>query len=304
MSPTLASGWYAVAESGEVKKRPRAFRRFSLDLVFWRDSQGRAAAAVDFCPHRSVRLSLGEVKGDRIQCPFHGMEFDRHGECGLIPETGKPAAGLGTRAFPLVEDHGFLWCWYPLGGPPSGEIPWFQEIPPGLGFATIKEQVQTHVTRAIENQLDYAHLPFVHKATIGRGLPVRVEARFQLEEERIKFLVGKDRGPETPFIDYFLPNIWMNRISPRFMIVLAFCPLGEDATEIYLRTYQSFLPTVIPNILSGIMNRKIFREDARVIRTHPSGASFETGTREKLIGSDRAIRHFRQVWTKRIPHME
>jgi phenylpropionate dioxygenase-like ring-hydroxylating dioxygenase large terminal subunit len=33
----------------------------------------------------------------------------------------------------------------------------------------MKDNRDTHYSRAIENQLDCAHIPFIHKNTIGRG---------------------------------------------------------------------------------------------------------------------------------------
>ena len=38
----------------------------------------------------------------------------------------------------------------------------------GRTFSEIKKTWQANITRYIENQLNYAHLPMVHKSTIGR----------------------------------------------------------------------------------------------------------------------------------------
>jgi len=64
-------------------------------LVFWRDTQGRVAALEDRCPHRFAPLSKGKLLGDRVQCGYHGLEFDGSGACVRNPHvTGRipPAA--------------------------------------------------------------------------------------------------------------------------------------------------------------------------------------------------------------------
>jgi phenylpropionate dioxygenase-like ring-hydroxylating dioxygenase large terminal subunit len=69
--------WYAVLDSKEVRTgKPLGVRRFGESLVFWRDADGRIVVMKDRCPHRSSQLSLGRIIDGRIQCPFHGFEFD------------------------------------------------------------------------------------------------------------------------------------------------------------------------------------------------------------------------------------
>ncbi len=42
-------------------------------------------------------------------------------------------------------------------------------IPPEMSYSTLRDHWPTHYSRAIENQLDVVHLPFIHHNTIGRG---------------------------------------------------------------------------------------------------------------------------------------
>ena len=60
------------------------------------------------------------------------------------------------------------------GGEPRPEaayppLPWFGNIGNKMVYSTIRRQWANHYARAIENQLDVVHLPFVHHNTIGRG---------------------------------------------------------------------------------------------------------------------------------------
>ncbi|MFD2274449.1 Rieske 2Fe-2S domain-containing protein [Undibacterium arcticum] len=35
----------------------------------------------DRCPHRFIPLHLGTIRGDRIECGYHGLQFDCSGSC-------------------------------------------------------------------------------------------------------------------------------------------------------------------------------------------------------------------------------
>jgi len=48
-------------------------------------------------------------------------------------------------------------------------LPWFDSIDDSFSYSTLRDLWATHYSRAIENQLDSVHVPFVHKTTIGRG---------------------------------------------------------------------------------------------------------------------------------------
>ena len=76
----IPNQWYVVLDAAEVSKKPLGVKRFGVDMVFWRDAAGEIACQVDKCCHRGVRLSLGEVKGGCIECPFHAWKFDGEAE--------------------------------------------------------------------------------------------------------------------------------------------------------------------------------------------------------------------------------
>ena len=45
--------------------------------------------------------------------------------------------------------------------------------------------------------------------------------------------------PENDFrLEFIFPNIWQNVISPKIRIVVAFVPIDNDNTLMYLRSYQ------------------------------------------------------------------
>lgn len=292
--------WYAVAESTEISRKPVSLKRFGLDLVFWRDPAGRLVAMNDLCPHRSVKLSAGAVKGDRIECPFHGFQYGMDGLCRYVPEIRRDAPGLSAKTYVCTEEHGFVWLWWPGGQPDTGFVrPWFSEVAPDMERASLTQTWSAPVTRVIENQLDYAHLPFLHRRTIGRGFDPASPVEFELGDGDIRFFPSP-RGKQGPYIAFKMPNLWLNKITDRFVLVLAFAPVDEGHTKMYLRTYQSMVKLPVLRraaaILMGSANRFILREDRRVVETHPAGIPSTEASKERLFPSDRAIRHFRALW--------
>ncbi len=109
--------WYPILTSGELKKKPKGVRLLGQDIVLYRDG-GKLYALEDRCPHRGVKLSLGECayKGTgTISCPYHGWTFDG--------ATGKLVAAImdgpeapitrkvTIRHYPIRDFAGMIWLW-------------------------------------------------------------------------------------------------------------------------------------------------------------------------------------------------
>ena len=56
------------------------------EFCVFRGETGEVGVLDAYCPHLGANLSVGgTVKGDCVQCPFHGWEFDAKGVCRRIP---------------------------------------------------------------------------------------------------------------------------------------------------------------------------------------------------------------------------
>jgi phenylpropionate dioxygenase-like ring-hydroxylating dioxygenase large terminal subunit len=129
MIPNL---WYAIPESGEVKNgKPIGVTRMGEKLAAWRDARGGVTVMSDKCPHRGVQLSLGALKGDGIQCPFHGFEFDTSGACTLVTANGRnaePPRAIKAHTYPTREAHGFIDLRWSEPRESDPELPFFESI--------------------------------------------------------------------------------------------------------------------------------------------------------------------------------
>lgn len=312
----IKNQWYAVLDAKELKKnKPIGVVRLSEKLVFWRDENNKISCIFDKCCHRGASLAGGKIKDNHIECPFHGFQYDASGKVSHIPANGKGKKipnNFKVNSYRAEEAYGFIWIWY---GDPSETIPaipFFQELKTGFTYGSFAESWGVHYTRAIENQLDVVHLPFVHKTTIGKGNKTLVNGPVVKWEDNlmtfyVKNEVDQGQTPEKPKdikdyeklfnLQFQMPNIWQNRISDKVRIVAAFAPIDQENTKIYLRFYQNFMKVPVlrqmVNSLSSISNKIILHQDRRVVLSQlPKKSELSMG--ENLIQGDLPILEFRK----------
>ena len=77
--------------------------------VLFRGESGKVSMLEAQCPHRGANLCKGKIKGDRVQCPYHGWEYDADGKLVKVPSTHNIPVGGNIGSKPVVEDGGFIW---------------------------------------------------------------------------------------------------------------------------------------------------------------------------------------------------
>ena len=166
--------WYAVLSSKELPmNKVVAVRRFSEDLVFFRNAEGKAGCVTSLCAHRGASLAKGCVCNGNVQCPFHGIEYDVTGKCVFVPSDGRASTAdlsrFNLKHYAVFEAGDIIFVWYGEGEP-EGEPDYFDVITDdSFSYDQVNDGWKVHYSRVIENQLDVSHLPFVHGTTIGRG---------------------------------------------------------------------------------------------------------------------------------------
>lgn len=311
--------WYVVMDSSQVKSRPVGATRMGERLVFWRDAAGRVICLADKCVHRGVQLSKGRIIHDHLRCPFHGLEYDASGRVTAIPANGMNTPvpdQFYVHGYPVYEGHDFIWIWWGKDPPKDlAEPRFFDDINKDFSYAQVRDPWSIHYSRAVENQLDVAHLPFVHRNTIGRGGLTLVDGPGMEWKSKDSFFVyyynrlddgTVPRRPEEvpvpdPYKDFKLefifPNLWQNHIDAKVRIVIAFVPVDDDNTLLYLRLYQKFmrLPLLrgLVNRLSMPFNLLIAHQDRRVVQTQrPKSTSLRMD--EELIQADMPVIEYRR----------
>jgi phenylpropionate dioxygenase-like ring-hydroxylating dioxygenase large terminal subunit len=168
--------WYPIVRSEDLGyEQPEKVRVLGVDLVAFRDREGRPHVLSDTCVHRGASLGGAWSAGNAprivngcIVCPYHGWEFGGDGECRNIPSIGygeKPPARAKVDSYPTEEKYGMVFAF--LGDLSE------QERPPLLNVEEHGEdgwransiliiEVDYNFERSMENGFDPAHNEFVH----------------------------------------------------------------------------------------------------------------------------------------------
>ena len=191
--------WYVACESSELTfgaKRPLKAMMLGHNFALWRDTNGEVKCVSDTCSHRGGALGDGRVRGDCIECPYHGWTFNGDGSCVRLPSLG-PDAKIPARtrvdAYPVEEKYGLVHVF--LGDLPASKRPPIIDMPeyddPDWHFLPLKMDWNIDYKRSVENTMDPAHNEYVHPTHGFSGanddyrvpeITVEDELRLQAEE--------------------------------------------------------------------------------------------------------------------------
>lgn len=314
----IRNQWYAVLESKEVKVgRPVGVTRMAERLVFWRAADGQVVCMSDICPHIGAPLHKGKVRGEHLVCPFHGFEFDPSGQCRRVPALGAAAViprALRARVYPTYETHDLIFIFWGEAEQPPAPPRFFESIGEDFSYASFRQRWPVHYSRMAENQLDVAHLPFVHASTIGRGGRMVVDGPLVRPDGEDGFSLWVynrlDDGtparraedlPEPqrhPFLQFRFGNLWHNWISDDIRVVIAFVPVDEENTLMYGRYYQRMVRLPLLRELFNLVGKwgsiVIANQDRRIVSNQLPKKSVLKKSGEKILQSDAAILYYRQ----------
>ncbi|MFE3192138.1 Rieske 2Fe-2S domain-containing protein [Nocardia sp. NPDC059240] len=124
-APTrFARGWHCVGLAKDLRDgKPHQVSAFGTKLVIFADSQGELHVLDSYCRHLGGDLSMGEVKGDSIACPFHDWRWGGNGKCTGIPYAKRVPPLARTRSWATLERNGQLFVWHDHeGNAPTDEV--------------------------------------------------------------------------------------------------------------------------------------------------------------------------------------
>lgn len=287
--PRILAAWYVACRAQELSRAPVRRVIFDVPLVLWRGADSAPRCLVDRCPHRSVPLSMGRVVDGDLQCAYHGWRFDGGGACTLVPGLSDPQRGPGrcARAFPVVEQQGFLWVWMDPDTPPT-DPPFRFRLADDPGYTTVRRELHApgSLYQVIENALDVPHTAFLHGGLFrrdGERRPVEVvihrwSDRCQAEfigEARPPGLAGRILSPSggtvTHFDRFFLPSIIEveYRIGTENHIVLsgAVTPVSDYESRMFaVVSLRTRFPGWLVKLFVQPIALRIFAQDVVMLR--------------------------------------
>lgn len=167
----VRNAWYFAGFSAEIEARLMERELLGESVVFFRSGSGAAVALANRCPHRFAPLSMGRlIDGERLQCAYHGVQFDCSGKCVHIPGQERIPENAGVKRYPLAERWGCVWIW--MGDPAQARedklIDAFRYMTePGWTPVHGVKEVAGGYELVIDNLMDLTHIPFLHPNTLG-----------------------------------------------------------------------------------------------------------------------------------------
>lgn len=317
--------WYA-AEWGKAvtAEKPVKLRILKHDLVLFRDRQGKAHALSDTCIHRGGSLGAGKVRGDTVQCPYHGWRFGGDGKCTRIPSIGlEKDAQIPARArvdaYPVQEKYGLVFVF--LGDLPEEDRPPLLEIAewgqPGWKDAGVDYVWTANYERMIENGLDPAHNEFVHPTHGSDGeIETRKVPDFDIEETEWStgFLVTFEPPTKKTWLTRLMgqknrakPRAGTKHIGPHQMLTSIFidpkrtmqqyvyeCPIDEFTTRSFLINMRSFVTSKFLDNGVNKRNVAVALQDKVVVEKLAPKRAPQGTIRELLMPADKPIVAYRK----------
>jgi vanillate O-demethylase monooxygenase subunit len=237
----VRNAWYVAAwadDVGDGQLVPRTI--MGEPIVLYRKGNGEVAAIEDRCPHRFAPLHLGKiVAGDRVQCAYHGLEFDGSGACVRNPHGTKnipPRARV--KSYPVIEKHKAIWIWMGTAPADEAKVPDFSVLDnvPHL-HATKRDSIviKANYQLIIDNLLDLSHTSYLHEGILGNA--DTVESEITVEQDGDDVVVGRHAtnsappGMFAPFwpdhpprVDKFTKMRWMAPSTLR--LLTGICKMG------------------------------------------------------------------------------
>lgn len=295
----LRQHWLVIGPSGQlVPGRPLAITLMNLPLVLYRPTQDtqQVIALVDRCPHRGAPLSAGQVLGDRLQCPYHGWQFDRSGECvyrpGLSDQAtcqGKSSTVSTAPAIPTIEvcqQHGLLLA--RLQPPANREAeppafrPWFAD--PTLDHFLWQETVHGKLVDVMENLLDATHTPFVHGGlirSVGREQTfqatvtvdtTRAEAHYTGEQQQSGWVSRLLEGERACSYGRYLPPAtaeleYRSHKGTEFVLNAFFAPISPTEHRMTLVFFirRNWIPRWLKRWTVTPLFRRVLKQDRTIL---------------------------------------
>lgn len=212
----LHQAWWPLTTIHSLSySKPNELQVLGMSLVAFRKSShsrddNNWVVMDDRCSHRFAPLSEGRIVErrsthdplnhtmcNRIQCAYHGWEFNTTGVCRRVPQDFRSVRGTNTRpvvTYPTQVRAGILWAWtdpesfdtigsqttIPISSALQDFVDYGQE-------ACYMRDLPYGMELLGENLLDVSHLPFSHHGTgalrreLGGALPMKM---MSMEEKK------------------------------------------------------------------------------------------------------------------------
>ena len=271
--------WYPITFVRDFpNQHPYGFTLYDEPFVLFKNKAGKLACLQDICPHRAAKLSDGQIIDEKIECLYHGWQFDLEGKCQHIPQLPDEAQippNACVKSFPVVEKQAIIWFW--RGKNKEADENLIPTIPNldrsdfiATDFAIDLPYDQSYL---IENVIDPAHVHISHDGSLGNrqnAQPLEME----IIESSIKGILGKynyakKAKSNSINLDFIAPNLVVYKFTFGKNITVGTAlyslPTAKGCCRLLLRNYSNFLTwktKLKPRWLSHWESNRILEEDS------------------------------------------
>jgi phenylpropionate dioxygenase-like ring-hydroxylating dioxygenase large terminal subunit len=168
----IRNAWYVAAWDRDLADGLMPLTILGDSIVLYRQSNSRVVALEDACVHRKLPLSMGRIKGDLVECGYHGLKYDASGACVHIPCSERIPRNARVRSYPVEARYGLLWIWMGAADKANPDdimaVAHWNES----GWAATRGDCMTvdcHYLYVTDNLLDPSHVAWVHPSSFGNS---------------------------------------------------------------------------------------------------------------------------------------
>ncbi|KAK9130285.1 hypothetical protein Sjap_010772 [Stephania japonica] len=275
--------WYPLYLTKNVPDdAPLGLTVFDRHLVLYKDGAGVFRCYEDKCLHRLAKLSEGQLVDGRLECLYHGWQFEGEGKCVKIPQLpagAKIPRSACVKSYEVKESQGVIWVWMSekKPGDPS-KLPWFENFAhPGFRDVSTTHELPYDHSILLENLMDPAHVPISHDRTDWTAKREDAQPlKFNVTERTARGFAGqwgREKDKTMPFMLRFdAPCVLQNNSEivdkngeKHYFSGLFLCrPAGQGKSMLIVRfgnTRTSPLAKVFPEWYFHQNASKVFEQD-------------------------------------------
>lgn len=218
---------------------------------------------------------------------------------------------VAPQRLPTVVRAGFVWVFTgfdpagtELDGPVCSELLDRDDL---VRFDHVEEW-DCHWTRAMENMLDFPHLPYVHRTTIGRFVRAkqhrgsRLHYDFEETEHGFRFGTRVDEHEPGAYLSWWRPHgMSLDTLpQPRLMRLHVWCvPVDAERTRMMLTAVRNIATNPLASPAFDRLNVTILHQDRAVVESSDPPVVPE-GNAERSVPTDRPTLAFRTFYHRRL----
>jgi phenylpropionate dioxygenase-like ring-hydroxylating dioxygenase large terminal subunit len=320
--------WYAVEHDRALARGQVRETKFWGDSVaLFRDDKGVVHAVENRCAHRQLKLSVGNVIGDKLVCAYHGWEYGGDGKLCTVPHDlfGHKMPSCKLRSYPVRIRYGLIWVFFGdesrAATTPMPEIPEL-EGPAPWACVPVDFIWRAHHSMIIDNVSDFTHAylhrkyqPFSNdsKLTKLESFDDKVTLSYDTKVGygKISGLFVDRKSVDTSSMDlaYEYPYQWSNTDDQikHWLFVL---PMDEKTTRTFFLFYFKefkvpFTPLHIPRrlmtpflrISNELLVKPLLRQDLYAVEAEQEG--WEKHFEEPITEMSPAVHAFQALTIKK-----